>query len=152
MAYSKSAKKLITGQLDGWAVTWNVEDFEDASREQLYNDRPVHCLALSPDGKTLASASQFEEAQIWDFPEYRLKAKLKSPTKKPECVSFAPDDKWIACGYHDGSIKLWDSRTFEAKTTVKEYDGQVTRITWSPDSKYLVSTSHDGIVKIWQVK
>lgn len=70
----------------------------------------VLALAYSPDGRTLASASDDGTARLWDVATGRQVTKLQSPEERAICVAFAPDGKTLAVGYAGlrGFMQLWD--------------------------------------------
>ena len=76
-------------------------------------------LAVSPDGKTLATAggspSHEGEVKLWDLATGNLTADLKGHGAWVECVAFSPDGKTLvsAGGFWEGpgEIKLWDLTT-----------------------------------------
>jgi len=68
----------------------------------------LNCVAISPDGRTLASSSVDEaEIKLWSLPEAKLLARLKGHRKPAWVLAFAPDGKTLASGSWDKTIKLW---------------------------------------------
>ena len=57
----------------------------------------VEALALSPDGKTLASSS-FQEVDLWDPLTGALRRKLEGFAERVVCLAFSPDGKLLATG------------------------------------------------------
>src|SRR5438445_6417761 len=67
----------------------------------------VWSLAFSPDGKTLASASEKGGFQLWDVRTGGLRQALGSPAPAvSSAVAFSPDGRLLATG-DDISVKLW---------------------------------------------
>lgn len=72
----------------------------------------VTALAVSPDGKTLASGSEAGLIQIWKSdPDYQIQATLKGHQASVGVLMFSPDGKTLASGSYDGTILLWDWET-----------------------------------------
>jgi WD40 repeat protein len=75
-------------------------------------------LALSPDGKLLASGGGLPgtaaEVKLWDITTGKLIADLKGHQTWVECVAFSPSGKTLVSvggwGEGPGEIKLWDLR------------------------------------------
>ncbi len=75
----------------------------------------VSGVAVSPDGKTVASASSDGTIGLWDTATGKAShAPLKSTEGGFESVAFSPDGKYLASGEggrtgsHGGQIVLWD--------------------------------------------
>ena len=76
------------------------------------------CVAFSPDGKTVASASRDPSAKLWDVATGKERATLKGLTRAAYSVAFSPDGKILASAggsvVDDGEtaeLKVWDVAT-----------------------------------------
>ena len=65
-------------------------------------------MALSPDGKILASGSSDKTIKLWDVATGREIRTLSGHTHWVNSVAFSPDGKILASGSWDGRILLWD--------------------------------------------
>jgi WD40 repeat protein/serine/threonine protein kinase len=112
---------------------------------------PVHCVAISPNGKTLAVASEDGAIRLWDTSTGRqgLTFDLNLPSGDPAfSVSFTPDGRTLAAGYWDGLIRLWDVAGGKVLDTFPGQRGWVRSLAVSPDGGSLVCGGDDGIVKL----
>src|SRR5437763_1578236 len=67
----------------------------------------VQALAISPDGKTLASGSEDETIKLWSLPEGALLQTLEGHRNGILALAISPDGKTLASGGWDKTIKLW---------------------------------------------
>ncbi len=70
---------------------------------------PVACLAVSPDGKLLATgADDDKKIRLWDAETLRPVGALAGHRAFVKCVAISPDGRWLASGGAYGDFLLWD--------------------------------------------
>jgi WD40 repeat protein len=109
----------------------------------------VASIALTADGRTLASASYDATIKLWDLPALNETATLRGHTAGVYSVAFAPDGKTLASGSHDDTARLWDVATGREIAAIK-HGYHVKRIAFAPDGKTLISAG-EGPIKVWDV-
>jgi WD40 repeat protein len=110
----------------------------------------VNSVALSPDGKTLATGSSDNTVKLWDVASKQELATLKGFTASVWRVAFSPDGKTLATGSLDKNVKLWDVGSKRELATLRGSTGHVTDVTFSPDGRTLAVAGFDS-VKLWDV-
>jgi WD40 repeat protein len=69
------------------------------------------CLALSPDGKTLATVSNYRGPgiQLWDTTTGKQVGRFSGHSEgAAESLAFSPDGKTLASGGRDTTVLLWE--------------------------------------------
>ena len=107
-------------------------------------------ISFSPDGKTIACASEDKTVKLWSIQGRELHT-FKGHSSKVTSVSFSPDGKTIASASEDKTVKLWSIEGREVHT-FKGHSGAVTSVSFSPDGKTIASASSDGSVKLWSIE
>ncbi len=67
----------------------------------------IACLAFSPDGHTLATASMDHSIRLWDARTHQLLAVLHGHLSEVWALAFSPDGAALVSGAKDGSISFW---------------------------------------------
>jgi uncharacterized protein YjbI with pentapeptide repeats len=112
----------------------------------------VASVAISPDGKTVASGSRDRSTKLWDMETGREIRSLIGHSDGVLSVAISPDGKILASGSADRSIKLWDIKTGrEIRSLIGHSDG-VLSVAISPDGKTVASGSADRSIKLWDIK
>ncbi|KAG8996267.1 hypothetical protein FRB94_008447 [Tulasnella sp. JGI-2019a] len=111
----------------------------------------VTCLAVTPDGKTIASGSRDRALRLWDV---RTGAPIGGPlhghTGGVTCVSWSPNGKVLLSGSDDNTLRLWDGEIGVAiGGALVGHTGGITCLSWASDGKRLVSASTDGTLRLW---
>ena len=127
-----------------------VEDRDDV----LLQKGIVVCLAVSPDGQTLATTDPHHYAvNLWHMPGGQF---IGSFDNKKRNVAFSPDDKWLALMSFDGQLQLWDRSTpLDRLQPIGDVGSDpVTfgrNLTFSHDSEMLAFSGKNGTVIIWDI-
>src|SRR5262245_4277810 len=111
----------------------------------------VMSLAVSPDGKTLATASWDGTARMWDMATARELHLLQADLGHAFAVAFSPDGKIVATAGEDGRARLWDVATGQEVRSLVGHTKRVNSVAFSPDGAILASASFDKTVKLWAV-
>ena len=126
-----------------------TEDRDDV----LLHKGIVVCLAVSPNGQTLATADpNHQVVNLWDMPDGELIGSIKGKHN----VAFSPDRKWLAVMSFEGQLQLWDRSTpLNRLQTIGDLGSNpVTfgrNLTFSHGSKMLAFSGKNGTVIIWDV-
>ncbi|KAJ6439024.1 Vegetative incompatibility protein HET-E-1 [Purpureocillium lavendulum] len=89
-----------------WALRYRPQATADCSRATLRGDNDeVNSAVFSPDGMTLASASDDQTVKIWDTTTGHCRATLQGHHRRVLSVAFAPDGLRAASVSGDGTVK-----------------------------------------------
>ena len=142
VAFSPDGTVLAFGLLDGTIKLWDRATRRDIAVFERHSGQ-VRYMAFSPDGSTLASASE-EEIMLWDVATGRTTATLQGHAP----LVFSPDGTVLAFGLLDGTITLWDRVTGTNVATVRGHASPVRSMAFSPDGQVLVSRGGSRIL-LW---
>jgi predicted NACHT family NTPase len=113
--------------------------------------KDVNTIAISPDGKILASGSDDNTIKLWELPSGRELHILIGHTDPVWSVAFSPDGKTLASGSADNTIKLWELPSGRKVHTLTGHTYHVWSVAFSPDGKTLASGSSDSTIKLWEL-
>lgn len=118
--------------------------------ELVQTDDAVLALALSPDGKKLASAGTDRLLRIWDLPTGKLEHTIENHADWVFGLSFAPDGKHLATASRDKTAKVWDLSAKESMLTFPDHQNSVYSVAITGDGKFGLSCGEDNQVRQWQ--
>jgi WD40 repeat protein len=96
-------------------------------------------LALSPDGRLLATAGADDVARIRDAATGRLLHELHGHTKPVTAVAFSPDGSTLATSSIDHDVRLWNVSTGAPGPVLRAHFARVSGVAFSPDGRWLVT-------------
>lgn len=111
----------------------------------------VRGIAISPDGKTLASGGLDDTVRLWNIETGRQMHLLKRHQSPVFHVVFSPDGKTLASAGWDDTIHLWNADTGKHKKTLIGHLDAIQGVTFSPDGQTIVTWSNDRTIRFWDV-
>jgi len=117
----------------------------------------VNSLGISPDGKTIASASWDGTIRLWSVPDGKPLASIEVGNNKGEFIAtplaFSCDGKMLAWG--DGvwgvGVRLWSIPEGKPLATFDGHCSHILAVAFAADGKTLVSAAHDDTVITWRI-
>jgi WD40 repeat protein len=170
-------KTFVTCSTDGTLKLWEtdaarkhhkaMEDSNGDAKPELpkplqtvtaHSGYGVTCLAVSPDGKRVATGATDGTVKLWDPATLKqLNSLAGAHMGGVKSVQFAIDSKFLASGGNDKTAKIWDvaGDKPELKFKLEGHDGPVNAVAFSSDGKHLaVGTGvfkKSGYVQVWDI-
>lgn len=109
IAFSPDGQTLISSSLDRSIKLWKLNTKQLLSTLPLGSFIAAYDVAISPDGKTLASASNLE-IKLWNLSDGQVIGTLSGHSNLVRSVAFSSDGKTLASGSEDNNIRIWQIR------------------------------------------
>ena len=147
--FSPDSKTLVSLSGGSWTPSevklWNVLSGELIAT-LIDEEIKVNHIVFSPDGETLAIASDNSPIRLWDV----ATGEPKTPLIEHGCkvLQFSPDGSKLV-GDGGEVIRFWDVATGELQLTFAAHADSVDALKYSPDGTMIASHGGDNNVCLW---
>jgi WD40 repeat protein len=143
---------LASGSADGTVALWNTETLENIGELKGHSDW-VTGLAIDPDKKILASASDDKTIMLWDIQGHRkpFGEPLAVPNKFPFGIAFNPISGILATTNVNpgGGVLFWDGNSGSQISGAIDIPLIAGALAYSLDGKKLATGGADGSIIYW---
>ncbi|RJE26491.1 NACHT domain protein [Aspergillus sclerotialis] len=116
------------------------------------HDSSAGAIALSSDGRFVASALTDATMQLWDTGSTDSKRVLKGHTDDIKKIVFSRDGRLLATCSYDTTVRLWNTATGDPLQPLEGHDGSVETVSLSPDGRFVASGSIDTTMRLWDTR
>ena len=131
------------------------------------HDGPVQVLAISPDGKWVASGSSDSTIILWNADKGTIAQQwVAHGYREIKALAFSLDSQYIILGgWKDSEAAIWDVSQEPRKIATLWEDAPqvpdmvqtnspagISQCAWSPDGRTIATGSYDGNVRLWAAR
>ena len=144
--YAAGGEAGIVGEVKRWKTS-------DGALQQSFEGHldAAYALAVSPDGKLIATGAYDQKIRLWDTATGKEVALLKGHNGAVNGLSFRPDGKVLASASADRTVKLWSIPTGQRLETLSQPTKEQTSAVFSADGKQLFAAGSDNRIRLWNI-
>lgn len=126
----------------------------DSSGFQFYssiNTGSALCdVKISPDGKTIAAASENGRILFFDIDGKKL-SEIDGHKDKIFSIDWSSNGFQLISGSYDGSVALWDYKSGKLLKRMEGLGENVYRVSFFDNDSKIISSGYDGKIRMWEV-
>ena len=152
MVFSKATGELAVGDKKGVVHFHKCDDFAETAKFEGHNDQSITCMAVTADGKTIASGDKYRYTHVLDAASHEGTSKYAFQPASVVSVAFSEDGSQLAIVATDmsfGVVNLADGKHKHVKNPHMDKKPQL--CAFLPDGK-LATAGDDCAIRIWDVK
>ncbi|KAG1816783.1 quinon protein alcohol dehydrogenase-like superfamily [Suillus subaureus] len=111
-------------------------------------ERALSVIALSPDGKTVATGNDNGAVKLWSIDKGKVVKKWTGHTKEVLSMCWSPDGGRVVSGSEDDTFRVWDVESEETIIGPINAQNYLWAVCYSPDGK-MVATGGSMGLKVW---
>ena len=133
--------RIVTAGADAHIAIW-TQGKPDPDKVLDGHTGPIAALAVSPDGKWLASASWDHTVRLWPLDGVSAPSVLQGNAMNVNGVAFSPDGRDLVSAGYDATLRIW---RLGGGVTVRNLPTPLNSVAIAPDGE-IVAAGADGKV------
>jgi hypothetical protein len=167
--FSPNGELVATGGYDKLVMIWNPNEAQSVDIDRRLNgepdpktnylrleghDKPVRCVAFSPNGELVLSGSEDNAIRVWDVANGESRKVLRGHGSAVRSCAFSPNGQSVLSGSEDQSVRVWniagyqETRVLHAKVLSGHADA-VLSARFSRDGRQIITASRDRTAALW---
>lgn len=111
----------------------------------------VYSVAVSPDGRLVASGGKDRVAKLWEVEAGRVRHTLPGHGGTVIAVSFPPDGRTLLTADEAGVVRLWDVETGRLRCSWDWEVGKLRSVVFAPNGMTAAAGGGDHRILVWDV-
>ncbi|MGG6241151.1 AAA family ATPase [Nodosilinea sp. AN01ver1] len=142
---------ILTGHDDSHLRLWQIKagnPYASGPRMLSGHSGPVRTVALSADGRWLASSADDQTLRLWSAisGESHWVWPIAAPVT---LLSFSASGRWLASVSLAGNISIWDTATGSCIGDLDSTPDSPSALTFNADEDGLIVGARDGTITLW---
>ncbi|HZO13699.1 MAG TPA: protein kinase [Polyangiaceae bacterium] len=108
-------------------------------------------VAMTPDGRRIATSSLDGTIRIWDVTRGTLERVLEADKSGMHGVAFGDGGKLLAAGGYDHTVRVWNLEGDKPPRVLRGHEAAVRGVAFSPDARLVASAGTDRVVRVWDL-
>ncbi|MBS1819349.1 MAG: WD40 repeat domain-containing protein [Acidobacteria bacterium] len=144
LAFCPDNERVIAGNQDGTIDVFDVAG-KAIHQSLVAHSCEVIALAVSPDGKWMASGSSIQTERsralpedtrvfLWNLDTMSIARELHGQSAGTRCLAFSPDGAVVAAGSQDGIVTAWDVQSGSMELRWNLYREPVRSVAFDADA------------------
>ncbi|MCW5554801.1 MAG: serine/threonine protein kinase [Verrucomicrobiae bacterium] len=154
---SPDNRRLYVARSEASNRRYNIQCLDLATDQELWQTEPqqdhgLTTLALSPDGRVLASGSGHEDPtiRVWEAATGQLLRQLDGHTGWVCKLAFTRDGRRLISAATDQTIRIWDINSRDEPMVLRGHTDEVYAVAISESAQLVASASKDGDLVLWK--
>jgi len=152
LAFLPSGNSIAIGTRKARVVIWN---YKTNKTVEIKTEKDVLALAVSPDGKFIASGGQDKNVTLWNSADGSRIRTMTGHSNEVLSLLFSPGGKQILSAGSDKRIMVWETASGVRKHDLSGHNDDITSLGISKDGHRLVSSESrrgGGMLIIWDLR
>ncbi|MBT5925979.1 MAG: WD40 repeat domain-containing protein [Verrucomicrobia bacterium] len=154
VCFSADGKHLLIGDANSGLSRYKSLTGELEQKWPAHEGQSISALAVSPNGKILASGSAYSSGiiHLWDIDTGEALATLEGHEAWISWLEFSADGKTMASASADQTARIWDIENLTTQAIFKGHRDEIYTLSLDPKLPRLVTGSKDGVISVWNTQ
>lgn len=138
----------------GEIILWDAASGVELLRYPVEHTRTINSVAISPDGRSVLTASDDNTLILWDLESGQVLKRFAGHTDDVNIGLFSPDptNPFVLSASDDTTIILWDLDSAQPLRRFQGHIQPITGLNLSPDGRRMVSATVDNSLIVWRIE
>lgn len=118
-------------------------------RDFVGHTGPVTGLALTADGKFLATSGEDKTVRVWDVAGGKQLRSFQGHMTKATAVAVRGDGRQVASASDDGAVRVWDLNATDEHRALTDSKESLWAVATSPDGKWIAAAGADKNIRVY---